>query len=362
MNLTRDGVTVTEIAPGVDLERDVLAQAEFPLQVAPDLRPWTRRCSATAPIGLKLPEDGDAVHDDLVSLAVDGPVATVTLERAGQAQRADAGHDRRARGGRAARIDADAALRCVILTGDGDRAFCAGGDIAAWAALDAARDVAALGQARATGSSTRWARLRRAADRRAQRPRAGRRPGAGRRGRHPHRRERAQASACRRPASASCPAGRARSGWCALRRRPVKCLALTGERIDAGERWRSASSTRSPDQRRAPGQARRRSPATIAGARAGRGAARQAADQCRPKARDGRGARGLAGALAADTDGRREGRSELPREAREHELRGAHAHGADARSGTHCDRAGTAAGRRRQRRRTNSGITDTGGE
>ena len=34
MRLTREGVTVTEIAPGVDLERDVLAQAEFPLRVA----------------------------------------------------------------------------------------------------------------------------------------------------------------------------------------------------------------------------------------------------------------------------------------------------------------------------------------
>ena len=32
MELTPDGVVVTEIAPGVDLERDVLAQAEFPLQ------------------------------------------------------------------------------------------------------------------------------------------------------------------------------------------------------------------------------------------------------------------------------------------------------------------------------------------
>jgi propionate CoA-transferase len=31
-------VTVTELAPGVDLERDVLAQAEFPLRVANDIR------------------------------------------------------------------------------------------------------------------------------------------------------------------------------------------------------------------------------------------------------------------------------------------------------------------------------------
>lgn len=32
------GLTVTEIAPGIDLERDVLGQAGMPLQVSPDLR------------------------------------------------------------------------------------------------------------------------------------------------------------------------------------------------------------------------------------------------------------------------------------------------------------------------------------
>jgi acyl CoA:acetate/3-ketoacid CoA transferase len=38
MELRADGVTVTEIAPGVDLERDVLAQAAFRLKIAPDLK------------------------------------------------------------------------------------------------------------------------------------------------------------------------------------------------------------------------------------------------------------------------------------------------------------------------------------
>ncbi|MDR3376574.1 MAG: acyl CoA:acetate/3-ketoacid CoA transferase [Ancalomicrobiaceae bacterium] len=38
MQLTPDGVTVVEIAPGVDLNRDILAQSEFPLRVANDLK------------------------------------------------------------------------------------------------------------------------------------------------------------------------------------------------------------------------------------------------------------------------------------------------------------------------------------
>src|SRR5580698_8316476 len=38
MLLEKGGVTITELAPGVDLERDVLAQAEFPLRVANDIR------------------------------------------------------------------------------------------------------------------------------------------------------------------------------------------------------------------------------------------------------------------------------------------------------------------------------------
>jgi propionate CoA-transferase len=38
LRLEKEGVTVIELAPGVDLKRDVLAQAEFPLRVAKDVR------------------------------------------------------------------------------------------------------------------------------------------------------------------------------------------------------------------------------------------------------------------------------------------------------------------------------------
>ena len=54
MHLEPEGVTVTELAPGVDLERDVLAQAEFPLRVAGDLRPMDAALFHPAPIGLTL--------------------------------------------------------------------------------------------------------------------------------------------------------------------------------------------------------------------------------------------------------------------------------------------------------------------
>jgi propionate CoA-transferase len=55
MRLTPDGVAVTEIAPGVDLERDILAQAKFPLVVAGSLRTMDAALFHPAPFGLKLP-------------------------------------------------------------------------------------------------------------------------------------------------------------------------------------------------------------------------------------------------------------------------------------------------------------------
>jgi propionate CoA-transferase len=54
MRLEREGVTVIEIAPGVDLERDVLAQSEFPLRVSKSLRTTPAALFRPAPIGLLL--------------------------------------------------------------------------------------------------------------------------------------------------------------------------------------------------------------------------------------------------------------------------------------------------------------------
>jgi len=70
-----------------------------------------------------------------VKLHVDGAVATVILDRA-QKLHALTPEMIETLAGIAARIDADTGIRCVILTAAGDKAFCVGADINAWAALE----------------------------------------------------------------------------------------------------------------------------------------------------------------------------------------------------------------------------------
>src|SRR3954452_3939982 len=59
MNLTPDGLLVTEVAPGIDVERDVLSQAEFPLTVSRDLKTTAAKLYRDEKIGLSL---NGAVH------------------------------------------------------------------------------------------------------------------------------------------------------------------------------------------------------------------------------------------------------------------------------------------------------------
>lgn len=54
LELREDGLTVVEIAPGVDLEQHVLAKAEIPLLVAADLRLMDAGLFRPAPMGLTL--------------------------------------------------------------------------------------------------------------------------------------------------------------------------------------------------------------------------------------------------------------------------------------------------------------------
>ncbi len=50
--LRPEGVTLTEIAPGMDVRRDILAHMEFAPAVAPDLRPMDPRLFREPKMGL----------------------------------------------------------------------------------------------------------------------------------------------------------------------------------------------------------------------------------------------------------------------------------------------------------------------
>ncbi len=54
IRLLAGGLTVTELAPGVDLQRDVLDQATTPLHVAADLKPMDARLFHPAPMELRM--------------------------------------------------------------------------------------------------------------------------------------------------------------------------------------------------------------------------------------------------------------------------------------------------------------------
>jgi len=52
IRLTPAGLVITEVAPGLDLQRDILDQAKTPLQVAPDVKPMEAALFHPGPIGL----------------------------------------------------------------------------------------------------------------------------------------------------------------------------------------------------------------------------------------------------------------------------------------------------------------------
>jgi propionate CoA-transferase len=54
MQLTNNGIVVTEIAPGVELQSNILDQSEFPLIVSPQLKAMDANLFQPAPMGLKL--------------------------------------------------------------------------------------------------------------------------------------------------------------------------------------------------------------------------------------------------------------------------------------------------------------------
>ncbi len=74
--------------------------------------------------------------DARIKLTVDGPVATITIARPEKLNALDfemiLALERAALA-----IDANSAVRVAIITGEGEKSFCAGGDIAAWSAISA---------------------------------------------------------------------------------------------------------------------------------------------------------------------------------------------------------------------------------
>jgi enoyl-CoA hydratase/carnithine racemase len=95
---------------------------------------------------------------ELVQLAVDGEVVTVTLNRPEKLNALTLDMlDELTR--IAAHLDADPALRCVILTGAGERAFCVGADVNAWSALEPL-DMWRIWIKRGHQVFEQWARLR----------------------------------------------------------------------------------------------------------------------------------------------------------------------------------------------------------
>jgi len=59
VDLATDALVVREIAPGVDLQRDVLSMADIPLRVAPDLKLMEARLFHDVPLNLQWPEKCD---------------------------------------------------------------------------------------------------------------------------------------------------------------------------------------------------------------------------------------------------------------------------------------------------------------
>lgn len=54
--LKEDGLHLIEIAPGVDLERDILAKMDFAPVISPDLKLMDERLFIDATMGFELPE------------------------------------------------------------------------------------------------------------------------------------------------------------------------------------------------------------------------------------------------------------------------------------------------------------------
>ncbi len=67
IRLHADGLTVTEVAPGIDLERDLLGRVTIPLRVSPELRQMDGRLFRPERMGLSLHGDGERTAGAVVT-------------------------------------------------------------------------------------------------------------------------------------------------------------------------------------------------------------------------------------------------------------------------------------------------------
>ena len=125
--LEDDGLVLIEVAPGVDVERDVLARMGFRPRVADDLRTMDPRIYATGPMGLAADFGGGSVSEPRRARARPG------RPPGARQPAAQPRHRRAARGARRGARHARAAARTTSgrssSPGAGERAFSAGSHV-----------------------------------------------------------------------------------------------------------------------------------------------------------------------------------------------------------------------------------------
>ncbi len=72
MKLTSQGIMLTEIAPGVDLQAHILEQSEFPLIISPELKLMDAALFRDEPLGLTLPEKPRRILQEQIEGGVHG--------------------------------------------------------------------------------------------------------------------------------------------------------------------------------------------------------------------------------------------------------------------------------------------------
>ena len=122
MKLTPEGIVVTEIAPGVDLQANILDQSEFPLIVSPALKQMDAGAvPARTVMGIEARWLRPAIAR-IHARVIDGPVAVITLARPEKLNALD--YEMVLALERAAHaIDARPEVRVAIITGEGDKAL-----------------------------------------------------------------------------------------------------------------------------------------------------------------------------------------------------------------------------------------------